>query len=91
MCFSRLRNVTPCTMFNEDTMTPTPAAIWALRSDHLHLSREAFGELFSVKARTVESWEQLGHDDRGRRVPRGMALEKLRRLLQQYKVDTTTQ
>jgi DNA-binding transcriptional regulator YiaG len=72
-------------------MTPTPAAIWALRSDHLKLSRESFGELFSVKARTIESWEQLDQDDRGRRVPRGMALEKLQRLIRKHGVDSTTQ
>ena len=72
-------------------MTPTPAAIWALRADHLKLSREAFGALFCVRARTIESWEQLGQDDRGRRVPRGLALEKLQRLLQKYGVDITTQ
>jgi DNA-binding transcriptional regulator YiaG len=72
-------------------MTPTPAAIWALRSDHLKLSRKAFGDLFSVKSRTIESWEQLGQDDRARRVPRGMALEKLQRLLHKHGVDVTTQ
>ena len=72
-------------------MIPTPAAIWALRSDHLQLSREAFGNLFCVKARTIESWEQLAQDDRGRRVPRGMALEKLQGLCRKYGVDNTTQ
>jgi DNA-binding transcriptional regulator YiaG len=72
-------------------MIPTPAAIWALRSDHLQLSRQAFGNLFCVKSRTIESWEQLGQNDRGRRVPRGMALEKLQSLCRKYGVDNTTQ
>jgi len=71
-------------------MTPTPEHIWALRSE-LKLSREAFGNLFCVKARTIESWEQLAQDDRARRVPRGMALEKLQRLLHKHGVDVTTQ
>jgi DNA-binding transcriptional regulator YiaG len=72
-------------------MIPTPAEIWALRSDHLKLSRAAFGELFSVKARTVESWEQLDPTNGARRIPRGMALEKLKRLCRKHKVDITTQ
>jgi DNA-binding transcriptional regulator YiaG len=67
-------------------MTPTPANIWILRADRLGLSRQAFGTLFAVKARTIESWEQLGQDDRGRRVPRGMALAKLQGLCRKYGV-----
>jgi DNA-binding transcriptional regulator YiaG len=72
-------------------MTPTPAAIWALRADRLKLSRSAFGKLFCVKARTIESWEQLAQDDRARRVPRGMALQKLLKLLKREGIDNTTE
>mgnify|MGYP003135898029 CR=1 FL=1 len=71
-------------------MTPTPAAIWALRSDHLKLSRSAFGRLFHVKARTIESWEQLDPQERARRIPRGMALDKLLKLCRKHGVDITT-
>ena len=69
---------------------PTPAAIWALRSDHLGLSRQAFGNLFCVKARTIESWEQLDPHDQARRRPRGMALQKLLKLLDRAGIDITT-
>lgn len=70
-------------------MTPTPEHIWALRSE-LKLSREAFGNLFCVKARTIESWEQLDPQERARRVPRGMALDKLLKLCRKHGVDITT-
>lgn len=61
-------------------MIPTPDDIRTLR-DARGESRSEFGKISCVSGRTIESWEQLDPEDHARRRPRGLALDKLLKLL----------
>jgi DNA-binding transcriptional regulator YiaG len=63
-------------------MTPSPNDIFALRLRRGE-SRDRFARRFAVATRTIESWEQYTPAGRPRRIPRGLALAKLRTLLRQ--------